>query len=122
MAPAKAQLDAMLAQAPGQVWTNLVAANVALREDRVREAARCALQAAAAAPEDPALLCDAVHVLLDVGEVTAARDCLTRPALAQTNDASLHLRHPEFRNSHDASVFWASDGRCRQSLIGRSHV
>lgn len=104
MAPAKAQLDAMLAQAPGQVWTNLVAANVALREDRVREAARCALQAAAAAPEDPALLCDAVQVLLDVGEVTAARDCLTRPALAQTTEASWLLRLSEFRQRLDENT------------------
>jgi len=104
LAPAKAQLDALLAQAPGQVWTNLVAANIALREDRMREAVRCALDAAATAPEDPALLSDTVQVLLDVGEVPAARECLARPALAQATEASWLLRLSDFRQRLDENA------------------
>lgn len=104
MVPAKAQLDALLAQAPGQVWTNLVAANVALREDRIRDAVRYALDAVATAPEDPALLCDTVEVLLDVGEVNAARECLARPALAQTNGAAWLLRLSDFRQRLDENA------------------
>jgi tetratricopeptide (TPR) repeat protein len=104
LAPAKAQLDALLAQAPGQVWTNLVAANIALREDRMREAVRCALDAAATAPEDPALLSDTAQVLLDVGEVPAARECLARPALAQATEASWLLRLSDFRQRLDENA------------------
>jgi tetratricopeptide (TPR) repeat protein len=104
LAPAKAQLDALLAQAPGQVWTNLVAANIALREDRMREAVRCALDAAATAPEDPALLSDTVQVLLDVGEVPAARECLARPALAQATETSWLLRLSDFRQRLDENA------------------
>lgn len=104
MAPAKAQLDALRAQAPGQVWTNLVAANIALREDRIRDAVRCALDAAVAAPEDPALLCEAAQLLLDVGEVTAARECLARSALAQATEASWLLRLSDFRQRLDENA------------------
>jgi hypothetical protein len=103
-APAKAQLDALLAQAPGKVWTNLVAAGIALGEGRMRDAVRCALDAAATAPEDPALLCDTAQVLLDVGEVTAARECLARPALAQATEASWLLRLSDFRQRLDENA------------------
>ncbi|MGH8114004.1 MAG: hypothetical protein ACREPS_02955, partial [Rhodanobacteraceae bacterium] len=75
-APAHAQLEALQATAPGHVCTQLLAADIAWSEDRVRDAAAFALDAARLATDDPELICDVVAALLRVGEVVAARQSL----------------------------------------------
>ncbi|TAN00001.1 MAG: sulfotransferase family protein [Rhodanobacteraceae bacterium] len=60
------------------VHARLLAAQIAWREDRVREGARYALVAADAAPDDPETLCAVAGVLLETGESVAARECLDR--------------------------------------------
>lgn len=103
-APARTQLEALQAQAPQFVGTHLLAARIAWHEDRIRDAARHALDAAITAPEDPALLCEVVEALLCVGEVVAAHECLARPALAQARQASWLLRLADFRQRLDENA------------------
>lgn len=104
LAPARTQLEALQTQAPRQARTHLLAARIAWHENRIRDAARHALDAAVAAPEDPTLLCAAVEALLRVGEVVAARECLARPALAQAGQASWLMRLADFRQRLDENA------------------
>ena len=60
---------------------HLVAAQIAWREDRVREGTRHALDAAQVASDNPDDLCTVADVVLEVGETIAARTCLDRVPL-----------------------------------------
>lgn len=106
-APARAELEMLRRQAAQDVRTHLLAAQVAWRDGRVRDATRAAREALAAAPGEPALACATVEVLLQTGEVVAARDCLAGPVLAHANAPTWLLRQAAFRqqlNEHGAAL------------------
>jgi tetratricopeptide (TPR) repeat protein len=83
---------------------SLAAARLALKEDCIRDATRAALEAAASVPDDPAALLDTVDVLLQVGEIVAARRCMADPGLAQTRDPRHLLRLARHRQRLDENA------------------
>lgn len=108
-APARAQLEVLRAEAPRDVRTHLLASQIAWRDDRVREAARHALEAFQVVPDDPGLLCGTIEALLQVGEMVAARACLARPPLAAAPTAALCVRLADYTqqlNENIASLAW----------------
>lgn len=104
LAPARAELEALRAVAPCDVRTRLLSVRVALGEDRIRDATREALAAAQAVPAEPLLLLATVEALLDVGEVTAARQCLGSPVLARLDDPPSLLRMARQRQRLDENA------------------
>lgn len=104
VAPAHAELDALVAVAPRDPRTRLLAARIALREDRVRDATREALEAAQRAAADSLLLLAVVDMLLQVGEVVAARRCMVDPVLADAHDAECLLRLARYRRRLDENA------------------
>jgi len=94
---ARALLASMFACEGGEARAHLLAAQIAWREDRVRDGTRHALAAAQADPEDPETLCAVVAVLLEVGETVAARECLDHPALTGSADPLVLMRMAGFR-------------------------
>jgi hypothetical protein len=101
---ARVQLEALEIAAPSDYRTSLLAADLAWREDRIRDAVRLALAANDAAPDEPQALCGVVESLLRVGEVVAARACLARPGLAQASAPDWLLRLSDFRQRLDENV------------------
>ena len=97
IAQAQAALEVMRAHEPHGARTHLLAAEIARREDRVRDAARHALDAARAAGDDPGWLSDAAESLWRSGEIVAMRECLAHPALANTRSGALLARLADFR-------------------------
>lgn len=104
IAPARTQLDVLLTVAPDDPRTRLLAARIALKEDRVRDAAREALAVAAGAPAHPALLLATVDTLLQTGEVVAARRCMAHSVLAQSTDPRWLLQLARFRQRLDENA------------------
>jgi tetratricopeptide (TPR) repeat protein len=94
---ARALLASMFARADGEARAHLVAAQIAWREDRVRDGTRHALAAAHAGPDDSETLCAVVAVLLEAGETVAARECLDHPALTASVDPLVLMRMAGFR-------------------------
>jgi tetratricopeptide (TPR) repeat protein len=90
--------------APRDIHARLLAARIALKEDRIRDAAREALEAAADPPADPTLLLETIDVLLQVGEVVSARRCMDDPVLAQTRDPRHLLRLAHHRQRLDENA------------------
>jgi len=86
------------------IRVRLLAAQIALKEDRVRDATREALETAADMPADPTLLLKAVDVLPQVGEVVAARRCMSDPVMAQTRDPDQLLRLAHYRQRLDENA------------------
>lgn len=70
----------------------LLAAQLAWREDRIRDATRHALAAATAADDDPETVSIVVGVLLEVGENAVGRDCLDRLDAEASEDPRVLLR------------------------------
>ncbi|HJU26506.1 MAG TPA: sulfotransferase [Rhodanobacteraceae bacterium] len=107
VAAARAHLDVLQNTMPEHVHTRLIAARIALHEDRIRDATRYALDAAQSTTDDPATLLEMVEALLRVGEVVVARACLARPPLANTEDPNWLLRLSDLRqrlNEHAESL------------------
>lgn len=94
----------VLPAASRDLRTRLLAAQIALKEDRVQDATREALDAAMDMPADSALLLETIDVLLQVGEVVAARRCMTYPVLAQTRDPRQLLRLAHYRQRLDENA------------------
>lgn len=90
---ARVEGEALRALAPGDVRVRILAAQLAWNEDRVRDAAACALDAAAVAPDDPDLLGDLVETLLQAGESAMARRLLDRPAWGPEAALDARVRH-----------------------------
>jgi len=65
---------------------------IAWKEDRIRDATRYALDAQHSLPNDPALICDVIAALLQVGEIAAARTLAETPALAAANSIPISMR------------------------------
>ncbi|MGH8117399.1 MAG: sulfotransferase [Rhodanobacteraceae bacterium] len=74
------------------VHAHLVSAQIAWREDRIRDGTRHALDAAGAVPDDVEALCAVAGVLLESGESVAARDCLDRVAPDACDNPVLLMR------------------------------
>ena len=89
---ARGALASLQSEAPDDVRTHLLAAQIAWREDRVRDGVRYALDAARVAPDDPEILCDIAAVLLETGETTVACECLARAAVGEDLDPRLLIR------------------------------
>lgn len=104
LAAARVQLEALEIAAPSDYRTRLLASDLALRQDRIRDAVAHALGANEAAPDDPQALCDVVESLLRIGEVVAARECLARPALAHATEPAWLLRLSDFRQRLDENT------------------
>lgn len=94
----------VLPAASRDIRVGLLAARIALKEDRIRDAAREALEAAADPPADPTLLLETIDVLLQVGEVVAVRRCMDDPALAQTRGPKQLLRLAHYRQRLDENA------------------
>ena len=94
---ARALLASMFAREGGEARAHLLAAQIAWREDRVRDGTRHALAAAHAAPDDPETLCSVIAVLLEAGETVVARECLGHPALTGSVDPLVLVRMAGFR-------------------------
>ena len=91
MGAARELLAAMHATEGGAA-AHLVSAQIAWREDRVRDGTRHALDGAQAASEDPDDLCTIADVVLEVGETVAARACLDRVPLDACETPLLLMR------------------------------
>ena len=90
---ARQVLASMQARQPaGDVYVHLLTAQIAWREDRVRDGTRRALDAAHVVPDDAEALCTVATVLVEAGETIAARACLDRPALAGCKNPLLLMR------------------------------
>jgi tetratricopeptide (TPR) repeat protein len=77
---ARVTLATMQAHEPSDAFhAHLLAAQIAWREDCVREGTRHALDAASVVPDDAEALCMLAAVLVEVGETLVARACLDRP-------------------------------------------
>jgi tetratricopeptide (TPR) repeat protein len=85
-------LASMRIHEPDAALTHLLAAQIAWRENRIREGAAFAHEAARAGSTDPETLCTVVAVLLVTGEIVAARELLEHPALAACEDPLLLMR------------------------------
>lgn len=79
------------------VHAHLLAAQIAWREDRIRDGSRHALHAAGAVPDDPEALCAVAGVLLETGEAVTARACLDRAVLAECENPRLLMRMAALR-------------------------
>jgi tetratricopeptide (TPR) repeat protein len=97
LAPARAQLEALEATAPADAGTQLLAAEIAWHDDRVRDSATFALAAARLATDDPDLGCDLVSALLRAGEVVAAREYLSKPGWSGGVSGACLARLADFR-------------------------
>lgn len=74
------------------IHAGLLAGQVALIEDRIRDGTRDVLGAARIAPEDPQALCAVAGMLLQIGENVAALECLDRPSLTGCEDPLLLMQ------------------------------
>lgn len=90
---ARQVLASMQARQPaGDLQAHLLAAQIAWREDRVRDGTRHALDAVSVVPDDAEALCMVAAVLIEAGETLAARACLDRPTLADCENPLLLMR------------------------------
>lgn len=83
--------------ADGDVHAALLAAQIAWREDRVRDGARHALAAAQVVPDAADALCTVASVLLEAGETVTARQCLDRPTIDASEDPLVLMRAAALR-------------------------
>jgi tetratricopeptide (TPR) repeat protein len=82
----------------------LRAARIALKEDRIRDATRAALEAAASPPAGPSDLLETIDALLQIGEVVMARRCMADPVLAQSRNPDLLLQLARYRQRLDENA------------------
>jgi tetratricopeptide (TPR) repeat protein len=99
IAPARAQLEAMRAVAPQDARTQLLAAKIAWRENRVGDAARYALDAARVATDDLDVLCELVEILRLAGESAAAHGLLEHPGWQRMESTDTLLRYATARQA-----------------------
>lgn len=104
IAAARQVLAGMQRDADGGVHAALLAAQIAWREDRVRDGARHALEAARVAPDMADALCTVASVLLETGETVAARECLDRLPAGSINDALALMRVAALRKRLEQHV------------------
>ncbi|HET7611887.1 MAG TPA: sulfotransferase [Rhodanobacteraceae bacterium] len=76
----------------GGIHVHLLAGQIALIEDRVRDGDRDVLDGARVSPDDPQALAAVTGMLLQLGENVAALECLDRPILAGCEDPLLLMQ------------------------------
>jgi len=76
-------LDALLKLMPAFTPAHLMLGGIAHAQGRLRDATRHALDAARRLPDDADMIGNVVNGLLVVGEVVAARECLSHPAITR---------------------------------------
>jgi tetratricopeptide (TPR) repeat protein len=81
---ARVCLESVLLRNPAHTGAHLHLSNIAWEDDRVRDSARHALEAAHDLPDDPEYIVTISAALLRAGEVVATRRCLDHRALATT--------------------------------------
>lgn len=85
-------LASMRIHEPDAALTHLLAAQIAWRENGIRDGAAFALEAARAGCADPETLCTVIAVLLVTGEIVAARELLEHPSLRACDNPLLLMR------------------------------
>ena len=90
---ARVSLESVLSRNPAHVEAHLCQSDVAWQDDRVRDSARHAHDAARLMHDDPELIVAVGAALLRAGEVVGVRACLAHPALTTTRSipALLHM-------------------------------
>lgn len=83
--------------AAGGVYAPLLAAQIAWREDRVRDGTRHALEAARVVPDIADAVCTVAGVVLETGATVAARECLDRPVVDDSHDPLVLMRAAALR-------------------------
>jgi Tfp pilus assembly protein PilF len=89
---AKIALDALLKRDPAHTRAHLTLGGIAWKEDRIRDATQHALAAQRMLPTAPALICDVIAALLQVGEIAAARTAMDSPRLEATREIPSLMR------------------------------
>ena len=89
---ARISLESVLLRNPAHTQAHLNLSDIAWEEDRVRDSARHALDAARDLPDDPQLIGAVAESLLRAGEVVATRHCLEHPAFAITHSIPVLMR------------------------------
>ena len=97
IAAARVTLESLAQEAPQNIDVHLILSGIAWDEDRVRDAARHALDATKMLPDDELLIADVVAALLQAGETVAARKALAHPAFARTREIAALARASGFR-------------------------
>ncbi len=92
LAPARAELESILARNPASGAAHLMLGSLYADEDHQRAAARHVLEAARNPPGDPGVLGDLIAALIRVGEVVAARRLLDHPSITTSSSAHLLMR------------------------------
>jgi tetratricopeptide (TPR) repeat protein len=94
---ARIALESLVQRDPTHTDAHLFLGGIAWEEDRIRDAARHALDAARELPADATLVGDVAAALFQAGEIVAARTCLDHPSLAQTHSAAVLERVSSLR-------------------------
>ena len=94
---ARVSLESVVSRNPAHIEAHLALADIAWEDDRLRDSAKHALEAAAAVPENAQAIIVVVNALLRAGEVVAARRCMARPACATTTSIPVLLQMAQHR-------------------------
>jgi tetratricopeptide (TPR) repeat protein len=97
IAAARVTLESLAQANPAHTDAHLILGGIAWEEDRVRDAARHALDAARELPADANVIADICAGLQQAGESLAARNLLDHPRLAQTTSVGVLGRLAGFR-------------------------
>jgi Tfp pilus assembly protein PilF len=89
---AKIALESLLKRDPAHTQAHLTLGGIAWKEDRIRDATAHALAARRLLPTAPALICDVIAALLQVGEIAAARAAMDAAELATTREIPVLMR------------------------------
>jgi len=94
---ARGVLEMLLQRQPRHAAAHLTLSHIAWADDRVRDAARHALDAAHDLPPEPMSIIAIAMALLRAGETCAAHTCLEHPALIRTDAGSAVMYHAGIR-------------------------
>lgn len=89
---ARIALESLVQREPMDFDAHLQLGAMAYVDDRLRDATRHTLDAWRVMPDDPVRICKIVPPLLQVGEVSAARDCLLKPSIVHCESGSVLAR------------------------------
>lgn len=90
---ARVSLESVLSRNPAHVQAHLALSDIAWEDDRVRDSARHANDAAGTMPDQPETIVKVSAALLRAGETVGVRNCLEHPSLRTTRSipALLHM-------------------------------
>jgi len=114
IAAAKATLESIVAHAPYRTDARMLLASVIMSEGHVREAAHHAMEAARLASQNAEAVSATAHCLLRLGEVVAARECLSQFDARRLRDGRLLtvLAHAQQKlGDHGAALAYMNQAR-----------